>query len=70
VCADGHDDRVGELRVRVLGGLAVEGVEPAALGSRKQRRDSLTRHEDGCARPSSTGRTTPPTDWSPTAQPS
>lgn len=26
------------LRVRVLGGLAVDGVEPAALGSRKQRR--------------------------------
>ena len=26
------------LRVRVLGGLAIEGVDQAALGSRKQRR--------------------------------
>jgi DNA-binding SARP family transcriptional activator len=34
----GHDGPVAELRVRVLGGLAVETVEPAALGSRKQRR--------------------------------
>src|SRR3954465_11601109 len=36
--AAGHDGPVAEVRVRVLGGLAVEGVDAAALGSRKQRR--------------------------------
>ncbi|HXX89028.1 MAG TPA: winged helix-turn-helix domain-containing protein, partial [Acidimicrobiales bacterium] len=37
--APGSDGPVpGALRVRILGSLSVEGVEPAALGSRKQRR--------------------------------
>lgn len=35
---DGQNAPVAQLRVRVFGGLQVEGVEPAALGSRKQRR--------------------------------